>query len=483
MDSYQVRVLREPPDICVAVPGSKSMTNRALLMAAMAQGETMLSGVLFSDDSRVFLQALQALGFSVAVDEQAGCVRITGLGGEIPQKNAEIYVGSAGTAARFLTAFVAVSDGCYRLNASPQMKKRPMKELLDALRELGAVVRCLEEEDTFPLEITGIGGRDSLNGTQLPDAAETAAVSLNIDRSSQFLSALLMTAPVRFGRLTIRLVGSRDARSYVEMTEQMMRQFGHPGVVRLDENSYQVSGAASQTNSAVRTESVSRSGDISQTDAVVRAGSVYQAGDYQIEPDVSAACYFYGMAAITGGRAHVRHVKRESLQGDMKFLQVLEQMGCVLAWRDGQLYLQGPEPGKLQGVDADLSDFSDQALTLAAIAPYASGPVCVRNVGHIRGQECDRLHAIGTNLARMKVRCDVRQDGFTVYPSPPQPASVETFHDHRVAMAFALTGLRAEGIIIENPSCCRKTFENYFEVFDQVLVQNGAAECGERGLG
>lgn len=437
MDTYQVRVLRKLPHICVSVPGSKSMTNRALLMAAMAQGKTTLSGVLFSDDSRVFLQALQDLGFCVSVEEDADRVNITGCGGEIPRKSAEIYVGSAGTAARFLTAFVAMSDGCYQLNASAQMKKRPMKELLDALRELGAEIRCLEEADTFPVEITGIGSGDK--GVK---AAERAHISLNIDRSSQFLSALLMTTPIRFKQLTIRLTGHRNARSYVEMTEQMMKQFGHPGVQRKDENCYQVSEA------------------------------VYQGRDYQVEPDVSAACYFYGMAAITGGRAHVRHVQRDSLQGDMRFLQVLEQMGCILDWQDGQLYLQGPEPGSLRGVDADLSDFSDQTLTLAAIAPYADSPVRVRNVGHIRGQECDRLHAIETNLSRMKVRCDVEQDSFIVYPSPPQPALVETFHDHRVAMAFALTGLGAAGIIIENPSCCKKTFENYFTVLDQVLSEN-----------
>lgn len=455
MDTYQVRLLGEHPCISVTVPGSKSITNRALLMAAMAEGETVLTGILFSDDSRVFLRALQEMGFSVDIDEQEKRVSVKGMGGRIPKASAEIYVGSAGTAARFLTAFVAMSDGCYRLNASSQMKRRPMKELLDALRELGAGIRCLEEEDTFPLEITGIGSGDS--GIW----EEAVSISLNIDRSSQFLSALLMTVPLRFRQLYIRLTGSRSARSYVEMTEQMMKQFGHPGVERIDENCYGVMGAECRSQSGGRLESAGQ------------GKTVYQARQYQVEPDVSAACYFYGMAAITGGKAHVHHVCRDSLQGDMKFLEVLEQMGCTLEWREGQLYLQGPEPGGLSGVDVDMSDFSDQALTLAAIAPYASGPVRVHNVGHIRGQECDRIYAIEKNLARMGVRCDVAEDGFTVYPSPPHPATVETFHDHRVAMAFTLTGLRAEGIVIEEPSCCGKTFETYFKVLDQVLAQNG----------
>ncbi len=432
MDIYQVGKLKTNPDIQVTVPGSKSITNRALLMAAMAQGETILSGVLFSDDSRYFLQALKDLGFVVDINEEERCVKVQGLGGRIPKEQAEIYVGSAGTAARFLTAFVAMSEGTCLLKASPQMQKRPMKELLDALRELGAKVQCLEIEDTFPMEITGIGQMHK----------NEKEISLNIDRSSQFLSALLMTAPLRFETLRIRLTGQRSARSYVEMTEQMMKQFGHPGVKKLDENCYEVSNGE------------------------------YQAQDYPIEPDVSAACYFYGMAAITGGKACVQYMRQDSLQGDMKFLSVLERMGCTLFWQEGQLYLQGPETGKLQGIDVDFSDFSDQTLTLAAIAPYAKEPVTVRNVGHIRGQECDRLQAIETNLTRMKVRCDIREDGFTIYPSQPQPAVVKTYEDHRVAMSFALTGLRAEGIVIENPSCCRKTFEDYFSVLDQVLGEN-----------
>ena len=451
MDTYQVGQFPGKPQITVTVPGSKSITNRALLMAAMAEGMTTLRGVLFSDDSRVFVKALQELGFEVEVDEQEKNVRVQGMGGRIPKKQAEIYVGSAGTAARFLTAFVAMSDGVYCLESSEQMRKRPMRELIEALRQLGADIQCLEEEDTFPMEITGVGfAREheqrkpkkkplSLGEHTLFAPEE---ICLDIDRSSQFLSALLMTAPLQFQSLTIHLTGTRSARSYVEMTEQMMKQFEHPGVVRLAQDSYQVRGAE------------------------------YVAQEYQIEPDVSAACYFYAAAAITGGTAHVRHVRKDSLQGDMKFLQVLQQMGCKLHWRQEQLCLTGPEPGSLHGVDVDLGDFSDQTLTLAAIAPFADSPVTIRHVGHIRGQECDRIHAICINMERMKVRCQEKEDGVVIYPSAPQPAVIATYEDHRVAMAFAVTGLVAPGIEIENPSCCRKTFENYFEVLNQVLEEN-----------
>ncbi len=428
MERYQVRRIRMYPKIRVTVPGSKSITNRALFLAAMAEGESILSGVLFSEDSLVFLEALRKMGVCMEVDQEIGRVVIQGSGGRFTGDHTSLYVGSAGTAARFLTAVAAMAEGDFCLDASEQMKRRPMGELLDVLRQLGADVVCLSEKDTFPVCVTGTGY-----------ARGQAEVSLNIDRSSQFLSALLMAAPASFDRLDIRLTGKRSARAYVEMTEDMMRQFGHPGVLHLSEDHYRVERAA------------------------------YQAQEYMVEPDVSAACYFYAMAAVTGGQACVANMKKDSLQGDMKFLHVLEQMGCRMEWIRGELYLRGPEPGELKGVDVDMADFSDQALTLAAIAPYANSPVHIRNVGHIRGQECDRLHAVCENLGRMKVKHREERDGVWIWPSMPQPASVDPFHDHRVAMAFAITGLRADGIAIEDPQCCGKTFGQYFQVLDQVI--------------
>lgn len=426
MQMYEVKKLPYHPKLDVTVPGSKSMTNRALLLAALAEGESTVSGILFSDDSNVFLQALKDVGFSLQIDMQEKRVTIEGKGGRLPRSQANIYVGSAGTAARFLTAMVAMSDGEYRIDASAQMKKRPMADLLKALEELGAGIQYLCDDGTFPVRVTGMGHRRS-----------KAKVSMNIDKSSQFLSALLMTAPTHFDELEIWLTGTRSALSYVKMTEQMMKQFGHAGVIREADDHYRV-----------------------------MAGGGYHARDYMVEPDVSAACYFYAMAAITGGECCVRNMRQDSLQGDMKFLQVLGQMGCQLAWGERGLVLTGPEPGHLKGIEVDMSDFSDQTLTLAAIAPYADSPVHIRNVGHIRGQECDRLHAICENLGRMKIRCEEYEDGVKIYPGMPQPAQIETYQDHRVAMAFAVTGVRADGIVISNPMCCRKTFEDYFEVLD-----------------
>lgn len=427
METYLVKKADKPLHIEVDVPGSKSITNRALLMAAMAEGESLLSGVLFSDDSKYFLQALKDLGFFVEEDTEKKQVLVKGQGGRIPKKKASVYVGSAGTAARFLTAFLAMGDGCYEVDSSEQMKKRPMKELLLALEGLGAKITYHGQAYTFPMMIQGIGKRQA-----------SAFTELNIDRSSQFLSALLMTAPLCFERLTIQLTGSRSARSYVEMTEQMMKQFAHPGVQRRAENCYET------------------------------VAGEYLAQKYQIEPDVSAACYFYAMAAVTGGTAVVHHMRKDSLQGDMKFISVLEQMGCHVSWEDGQLFLEGAGEGRLHGITASFSDFSDQALTMAAIAPYADSPVIIQGIAHIRGQESDRALVICRELQKLGVRCQETEDSITIYPGKMQGAEIETYDDHRVAMAFAITGLRTEGVVIQNPSCCKKTFPEYFDILERI---------------
>ena len=357
MDVYKVKRANKPVNICVDVPGSKSITNRALLLAATGDGEALLKGVQFSDDSYNFLKALEDLGFKTDVDKVSQTVRITGMSGAIPAKEASIYVGSAGTAARFLTAFTAMGDGVYTINSSGQMKKRPIRELLEVLEDLGADFEWLGEEYSFPMKVTGILHSYRNN----PGILNERTVSLNIDRSSQFLSALLMTAPAVFGSLTINLTGKRDARSYVMITEQMMKQFGHKGVERPGADCYRVCQGS------------------------------YNIQEYQIEPDVSAACYFYAIAAVTGGTAVVKHIRKDSLQGDMKFINVLEEMGCHTEWgRDGELKLYAPDD-RLKGTDVNMADFSDQALTLAAIAPFADSPVTIRGVSHIRGQESNRM--------------------------------------------------------------------------------------------
>ena len=401
-------------DIVAEVPGSKSITNRALLLAAMADGTSRLEGAAFSEDSVHFLNALKELGFTAQVDEKKCSVVIEGHGGKIPNKNAKIYVGSAGTAARFLTAFTAMGDGEYILESSDQMRKRPMLELLEALESLGAEFTWLKDEYTFPMKVKGIlYGRNSdinsekksemnLNGVIADKVIEPKQVDLNIDRSSQFLSALLLVLPIAFDDVTIKMTGTRQARSYVEMTEQMMKQFGHTGIEKLAGDCYRVRGMK------------------------------YTALNYNIEPDVSAACYFYALAAATGKRAMVKRMRKDSLQGDMKFIGMLEKMGCEVRWdkdKENNLWLKGPD-GKLKGIEVKMSDFSDQALTLAAIAPFADSKVTITGIAHIRGQESDRIKVIVDELTKMGISCNELTDGVEIYPGTPKNVEIETYNDH-----------------------------------------------------
>ena len=420
-DIYEVKRIEQPHDIVTSVPGSKSITNRALLIAALAKGTSVLHGVLFSDDSRHFMQSLRDLGFPIHVDEENESVTIEGFGGEIPRDEAEIYVGSAGTAARFLTAFLGLSKGRYRVTASEQMKKRPMKELLKALEEMGSEIVYEEEEYCFPFTIGNFECKKN-------------KITIDVEKSSQFLSAILISSVLLPQNFLIKMIGSHGM-AYVNMTMRMMLQFG-VGVERT------ITGAYRKKHDAV-----------------------YEAREYKIEPDVSAACYFYALAPLLKVNVKVKEVHMDCLQGDVKFLKVLVRMGCKISDEtDGVLLM--PPKDKFIGGSFDLSAFSDQALTLAAIAPFAKSKVCIMNVGHIRYQECDRIQAIVQNLGKMGVAAVAQKDNVFILPGEPCSCEVETFEDHRVAMAFSLIGTVIDGIKIKNPSCTRKTFENYFEVLE-----------------
>ncbi len=383
----------------VSVPGSKSITARALLIAAVADGVSTLYGVQFSDDCQTFINCLTALGIPVDVD--GATVKISGCGGRLRVSQAEINVGSAGTAARFLPAFLAFQKGKFTVNSSDQMKTRPVKPLIDSLKSLGAKFTFLEKENSFPFII---------EGTTSP----SAEVKTDVTKSSQFLSALLISAVCADKSVTVIPVGNHGM-DYVNMTLNIMWSFG----VNVEEGGgkYKVFGS-------------------------------YSPKRYEIEPDVSAACYFYAINKILGTNIAVRGVMPHSMQGDIKFVNLLKNFN---------------------GGKVDMSAFSDQALTLAAIAPYLENPTEIRGVKHIRGQECDRIKAICTNLAAMGVKCEEFEDGVKIYPSQPKPAQIETFGDHRVAMSFAVTGLRADGIVIKNAEVCSKTFKEYFDVLDGLI--------------
>lgn len=413
--------------ISVSVPGSKSITNRALLLATMANGKSDLKGVLFSDDSRHFLKCVETLGFDTVANEDAKEVLVTGLGGPTPKEEGSIYVGSAGTAARFLSAYLGASKGVFSVDASEQMRRRPMKPLLEALEDIGAKITCTEEDGHFPMEISsqGITNYD---------------VTVNIDKSSQFLSALLIAAPLAKEDMHIHVEGSHGM-AYVEMTVKMMEQFG-VRVLRPSEKEF-----------------------------VIPSGQSYEAKAYQIEPDASAASYFWAMAAVLGISVTVPHLHFDSLQGDVEFARILEKMGCKVMDDAEGITVTGPANGKLKGITVDMHACSDQAITLAAIAPFADAPVKITGISHIRLQESDRIAAMIRNLKKMGIEATELEDGVCIVPGKVKPAEIETFDDHRLAMGFAVTGLRADGITILDPMCCRKTFENYFEVLEEVKEQ------------
>ncbi len=419
--------LSEP--LTVSVPGSKSITNRALLLATLAQGTSTLRGVLFSDDSRHFLKCVQDLGFETTVDEAARIITVTGQGGAVPMKEASQYVGSAGTAARFLTAYLGISQGTYHMDASEQMRRRPMAPLLNSLKELGCEILYEDhsKEGFFPFTLKGHGfGQNK--------------ITVDIEHSSQFLSALLIASCLAGEDFTVKVAGTHGM-AYIEMTCKMMEQFG-------------VSTMHTTPDTFVTAK-----------------GQKYNALDYQIEPDVSAACYFYAIGALLRIPVLVEHVHFDSLQGDVAFLKILEQMGCTLS-EQPQGILVLPPSEALHGITVDMSACSDQAITLAAIAPFADSPTTITGIGHIRFQESDRINAIVTELGKMGIRCEENLYGpgsITIYPGIPHACAVDTYDDHRMAMGFALIGLRIPGIIINDPGCCRKTFENYFQVLENVV--------------
>lgn len=426
MKQYHCRKVSGPVNGKVTVPGSKSITNRALLMAALSDGKCVIKGVLFSDDTKYFLESLRSLGYRMRIDRENHTVVVRGNGKEIPKKEANIFVGSAGTAARFLTAMLGVSEGTYTVQCSEQMKRRPMKPLFDALTELGARITYLEEEGCLPVRIEN-------NHSIL-----WSKVTLDISKSTQFLSALLMVAPLLPNGLTIDVISQKKTGSYIGITMKMMREFG---------------------------VNVTFNGECYTVDD----WQVYRPMTYQVEPDMSAACYFYAAAAVTGGSILVNHIHGDISQGDKKFLTILQRMGCHIVETTKGIAVTGPDSHILRGITVDMNDFSDQAMTLAAIAPFADSDVVIANIAHVRGQESDRIAAMAEALREMGIECEEKPDGIVIHPGPPHAALIDTHNDHRMAMAFAITGLRAEGIVIENPMCCKKTFADYFEVLDQLL--------------
>ena len=424
----QILPIHRPLSATVRVPGSKSLTNRALLISALAEGTTRLTNALFSDDSCYFAKALQTFGFDVQLDETDQEMTVTGLGGNIPVSQAELFVGNAGTAARFLTAFLTLGNGEYILDGDARMRERPIQDLIDALNQLG--VELESKNNCPPVRIFAkgvIGGKTKIAG--------------NI--SSQFLSALLMVAPYAKSPIEVEVTTELNSKPYVDMTVAIMKDFG----VEVKRNAY-------------------RNFIIPITTYQLPTYNLQSlVSNYPIESDASAASYFFAAPAICGGWVRVENITRSSQQGDIAFLDILHEMGCTI--KEGTDFIEVASSETLNGVDVDMRDIPDTAQTLAAIAPFAASPTRIRGIASARVKETDRVHATCTELARIGVSVEEHEDGMTIYPCEEiQPGTIQTYNDHRMAMAFALIGLRADGISIENPTCVSKTFPNYWEVLD-----------------
>jgi 3-phosphoshikimate 1-carboxyvinyltransferase len=398
-------------------PGSKSLTNRALVCAALAEGPSTLLGALDSEDTRVMIEALRVLGLRVEHDRRAQTVQLDGCRGCLPAGEANLYTANSGTTLRFLTAMVTLGHGRYRLDGSPRMRERPVQDLLAALRQLGSTATSELDNGCPPVVVQSDGlpgGRASIAG----------------DISSQFLSGLLMAAPYARQSVELLVSGQLVSKPYIEMTLAVMKSFGV----------------------TVEAESLAR--------FVVPAGQVYQGRRYEVEPDASAASYFFAAAAVTGGQVTVEGLSRHSLQGDVAFCDCLAQMGCDVQYGDHWITVVGKP---LRGITVDMNAISDTVQTLAAVALFAEGPTTITGVAHIRHKETDRLAAVATELRKLGAEVDERADGLRIAAGQRRGAAIDTYDDHRMAMSMAVVGLVQPGVVIRDPGCTAKTYPGFFD--------------------
>jgi 3-phosphoshikimate 1-carboxyvinyltransferase len=413
-DPYAVSPVVRPIVGTVRPPGSKSITNRALACAALARGGSVLEGALDSDDTRYMASALRDLGVAVDSAERGRRLTVHGCDGHLPQSAANLFVGNSGTSMRFLTALVAAGHGRFVLDGVQRMRERPIGDLASALRQLGAQVTTVNDCPPVTVAARGLQG---------------GCVRVAGDVSSQFLSGLLMAAPYAEQAVELLVDGPLVSTPYVAMTIEVMRAFGARVEASAD---YRLLHIAPQH---------------------------YVGRVYAIEPDASAASYFFAAAAISGGEVTVQGLGLHSLQGDVAFCDCLEQMGCAVR-READAITVGGAP--LRGVDVDMNAISDTAQTLAVVALFADGPTRICNVGHMRHKETDRVEAVACELAKLGARVETTVDDLLITPGPLRGAAIDTYDDHRMAMSFALAGLRIPGVAINDPQCVSKTYPEFF---------------------
>ena len=405
----------------VNVPGSKSITNRALVIAALADGVSVLKGIGEGDDIDRMLDCLGILGFEI--ERGGGVCNVGGRGGKIPASKAELNTGNSGTTMRFLTAMTALGNGTYTLDGIKRMRERPIGDLLEALQQLG--VKFREGQGDYP-PVTITGG-----------IGPGGCVKIRGDASSQYLTALLMIAPCLKNGMAVEIEGELVSKPYVDITMKVMADFG----VRVENNCYRRFS--------------------------VEGGQAYSPRHYDIEGDASAASYFLAAAAICGGSVRVENVSLDSVQGDARFAGLLGRMGCCVSDEGGGIKIEA-EREKLKGLDIDMNDMPDMVQTLAIVSLFARERTVMRNVSNLRLKETDRLSALTAEINKLGARAVEREDGIEIEPGKLHGATIATYNDHRMAMSFALAGLRVDGIEIEDPGCVTKTFPRYFEVLESI---------------
>ena len=421
----EINKIEGPVDLTARVPASKSLLARAMVMAALSNGKCVFENVVLCDDTETMFNALRDLGFSVSYNQGSRSLRVRGESGRVPATNAPIYVGSAGTAARFLVALLGLTDGTHLVNASSQMEARPMKPLFDALTLLGAKVEYLKEEGHLPVKITG----KSLS----PESV--ISLEISVSESTQYASGILMVLGCLPNRSIVKLT-DKNRDSYIKMTASMMKRFGREAIAVGDE--YVLNQAEDWKG--------------------------YIAGEYSVEPDVSGASYFYAIPLLTGGKASVPGVNELTLQGDYRFIELLALLGANVYSENGATCVEAEKTLEPESeYSFDFSAFSDQVATMAVIGAVRNKVTKITNIGHIRKQESDRIAVICENLEKCGIHCEATEDSLTVYGGKPHKAVIDPHNDHRIAMAFSLLGLVTEGIKITNPQCVEKTFRGFFD--------------------
>ena len=404
----------------VSVPGSKSYTHRMLIAAALSDGMCTIKNALVSEDTRFTIEALRQMG--IQIDFHNDDMRVYGKGGRLGAGHAPIHLGNSGTSMRLLSAVAALGKGTYILTGTARMQKRPIKDLLDALQQIGVKARSLKDNGCPPVEITGA-------------TISVDQVDINCQKSSQYLSALLLIAPCTHNGLEIRVSDGPVSRPYVDLTIDLMKTFG----IQLDREGYRK--------------------------FKVPGEQVYRAGKYVVETDCSQAAYFWGAAAISGAQIKVTGVNADSAQGDVHFVDLLQQMGCRVYRESDGIRVAG---GSLSAIEADMADMPDQVPTLAVVAAFARGTTVIKNVAHLKSKESDRLTATVTELKKMGIDAACTADALVVRGGKPKGSRIDTYNDHRIAMSFAIAGLNVPGVCIRNEGCVEKSFPAFWQVFERL---------------